>query len=781
MDIFPVWKTTYYEASADTLTFRITNDDGEEIYRARADRMPDEDIIRINLNKPCQNALDSKLSGWNGEEDVVVPQNAYMVFHLQFPDGDGWETVYSFAFTNDWSYEDHNSPAYSEPINGHATPGQILPYSYLVTGDSEEICYTEDFLPIFIITEGNGEGFNTQGGEWEIKYETNLKRVYYVTTWGETGYTSGGTITFNIPSGTTTETFYCNFYEGPGGRFLDAAYAVRLKGLGEYFHLEILTDGEVYWDSWTSAPSKSIQYTKDSGLTWNTVSASNHSRAAISVNSGDTVFFRGTNSGYYGQHYFSSGRTGDNPAAYNAVGNIMSLVYGDDFSDKFETENEREFYRIFQGAPVVSAEDLLLPATVMADYSYSEMFRGCSGLTTAPTMLPSPILSTGCYQGMFRECSSLTTAPRISAAAAVNRCYSEMFLGCISLTAAPQLPATTLGELCYFAMFEGCTALSSAPSLPAPTLAPGCYKRMFAGCSSLRNAPSLNAAAMEYECYEWMFLDCTSLSGYTILPSMELAELCYNGMFEGCTALSKAPSLPATETARKCYQAMFKGCTLLTQAPTHYGETYSELPATALTEYCYASMFEGCSSLTTIPELPATTLALHCYDSMFAHCTSLDGHTNIYATTLAEGCCYKMFEGCTYLQYARTISATTAAVNCYADMYKNCYILASAPQLPATTLASGCYQGMFFGCEALTTAPNLSATTLQSYCYSQMFEGCTRLNSIRCLATDISAQGCTYRWVLSVASSGTMRGSRNTPWTRGENGIPEGWTYLYVD
>jgi len=177
------------------------------------------------------------------------------------------------------------------------------------------------------------------------------------------------------------------------------------------------------------------------------------------------------------------------------------------------------------------------------------------------------------------------------------------------------------------------------------------------------------------------------------------------------------------------------------------------LPATTLANSCYRQMFNICTSLTTAPELPATTLADSCYYDMFRGCTALTIAPKFSATTLADYCCVSMFEGCT--------SLTTA------------------PELPATTLANYCYQNMFYGCTSLTTAPELPATTLTNYCYDNMFYGCISLNRITCLATDITATGCTSYWVKNVHADGIFikNASMSTSsWGSGDSRIPTGWT-----
>ena len=282
------------------------------------------------------------------------------------------------------------------------------------------------------------------------------------------------------------------------------------------------------------------------------------------------------------------------------------------------------------------------------------------------------------------------------------------------------LPATTLTASCYSDMFAGCTHLTTAPALPAATLAASCYKNMFRGCTGLTTAPALSATT--------------------------LASECYRNMFGGCTALTTAPALQAESLANECYEEMFSGCTGLTTA--------SNLPAKTAAEYCYYYMFEGCTALATAPVLSATS---HCY--------------------------YAMFKGCTSLTMAPDLTATTLASYCYANKFLNCTGLTTAPTtLPATTLVANCYRSMFDGCTELTTAPVLPAATLQYYCYAWMFDGCKKLNNVTCLATNISADHCTYYWLNGVAATGTFtRAESMEDWTTGVSGIPSGWTVDHRD
>ena len=269
---------------------------------------------------------------------------------------------------------------------------------------------------------------------------------------------------------------------------------------------------------------------------------------------------------------------------------------------------------------------------------------------------------------------------------------------------------------------------------------------LVAGDDFATYVPKTNATGTDGELYcsfKYFFKDCEGLMSAKNLIIKYCDNESFSDFFNGCLRLLTAPKLPATTLANSCYSYMFANCQNLASAPA--------LPAMTLANNCYYHMFDGCTNLTSAPALPATTLADSCYCGMFYWCTSLT--------------------------QAPALPATTLATNCYNSMFWNCTSLKTAPVLPATTLTNSCYSYMFQGCTSLITAPELPATTLTSYCYAGMFFGCTSLNYIKCLAEDVSADGCTSVWVNDVASTGTfVKAASMTKWTTGENGIPDGWT-----
>ena len=366
----------------------------------------------------------------------------------------------------------------------------------------------------------------------------------------------------------------------------------------EYLTFEILTDGVVLFADAIpeSAMSLDISYSLDNGSTWTTINSSTNT--GITVSEGDKILFKGVNSAY-GTNQAKKRASFSGDAYYNVCGNIMSLIYGDNFSGQTELTTSYTFDRLFVDGKVINAKNLILPSTALTNYCYEYMFSGCTELINTPA-LPATSLAQGCYQYMFRN-TAITKVPALPATTLAVSCYAGMFRNTqISTVPSDLLPATALDRSCYEYMFLG-SALVEAPDLPAETVAQYSYRGMFQSCHKLTKAPAFSATTMGQQ-------SCMS-------------------MFESCDALVEAPVLPATTLANSCYKQMFTDCTALATIPSNM------LPATTLVSACYNFMFSGCTSLTTSPELPAATLISGCYQSMFTGCTSLNS-VKCLATTI---------------------------------------------------------------------------------------------------------------------------------------------------
>ena len=209
----------------------------------------------------------------------------------------------------------------------------------------------------------------------------------------------------------------------------------------DYLTFKIRTAGKLYWRS-NGSNVKNIEYSLNDG-TWTTLTSA-ATPPTITVAANDVVRFKGTNQSYatsksaysgfgHGEAGTSGQSTYDNDAAeLDIEGNIMSLVYGDNFVGQTAFNGGTyNFCSMFKKLKVVSAENLILPATTLTNYCYRAMFSWCTYLTEAP-QLPATTLAQGVYWYMFEKCA-ITTAPDLLAEHLVAECYGSMFTGCASL------------------------------------------------------------------------------------------------------------------------------------------------------------------------------------------------------------------------------------------------------------------------------------------------------------------------------------------------------------
>ena len=281
---------------------------------------------------------------------------------------------------------------------------------------------------------------------------------------------------------------------------------------------------------------ESVSYSTDGGQNWTTTQngATNITVTTPTINAGEKVLWKGIGVSMATSNRVTSqfSSTGN----YKVSGNVMSLLYGDNFSSasSFSVGSTHNFTYLFgDSIYLVMASDLILPATTLASSCYRGMFQGCTSLASAPA-LPATTLANYCYREMFNGCTSLVSAPALPATTLATYCYTLMFNGCTSLASAPALPATTLTNSCYYFMFSGCTSLASAPALPATTLAGNCYQHMFFSCTSLVSAPALPATTLVSGCYSSMFYGCSSLNYikamFTTTPSNTYTSDWVNGV-----------------------------------------------------------------------------------------------------------------------------------------------------------------------------------------------------------------------------------------------------------
>ena len=571
----------------------------------------------------------------------------------------------------------------------------------------------------------------------------------------------------------------------------------------EYLTFEALESGTFKFSG------NSVDYSLDNGATWTSLGSNT---ASPTVNSGETIMFKAQLSPgqYKGVGKFSS--TG----RFNAMGNTMSLLYGDNFSGQTSlTGKAFALYNLFGSCSgLINAENLVLPATTLDSQCYTNMFFYCSSLTAAPA-LPATTLANNCYYGMFYGCSSLTAAPSLPATTLDTSCYNQMFCSCTSLTTAPVLSAATLLWNCYCNMFNGCSNLSSITCLATDISANSCTNNWVYGVAAsgtFIKAEGMNGWSSgnngipngwaEFDINIKSYLKFNAKSSGTIgwsgtstsntlsystdsgstwsTPSDTLSVSVASGdtvMFKGtCTQLTSSGSEGIGRFSGTTAQVEVKGniMSLL------YGDNFSGQTSLSGKNLVFHSLFKSCTSLTNAEYMliPSSTIPTQGCQNMFYGCSGLTAAPQLIATTLGEHAYIRMFEGCTSLTSAPpTLPASSLTYQCYYSMFADCTSLATAPSIEATSLSGRSCMDMFKNCTSLEESPTLKAQTLANECYFRMFSGCTSLSGITCLATDISATNCTYSWVSGVANSGTFtKAAGFSNWTSGVNGIPTNWT-----
>lgn len=186
--------------------------------------------------------------------------------------------------------------------------------------------------------------------------------------------------------------------------------------------------------------SSSVLYSYDSGATWQTVSGGVDQNIPLNVGQSVMLKSNGKPDYYIGMYLYDGNdfvagpnlTTGVTDSRYIVEGNVMSLVYGDNFSGQTTLETSLSY--LFQNMKLlVDASDLVLPATVItAQAAYYCMFNGCSELIHT-TELPCQYPAANAYASMYRGCVNLIDSSEIGVVSGGSAVMQEMFRGCTSI------------------------------------------------------------------------------------------------------------------------------------------------------------------------------------------------------------------------------------------------------------------------------------------------------------------------------------------------------------
>lgn len=485
---------------------------------------------------------------------------------------------------------------------------------------------------------------------------------------------------------------------------------------------------------------------------------------------------------------------------YNVGGNIMSLLYGDDFRGKTRFPSDDSEYTLaylFSGSSVRSAENLVLPAEHVHKYDYAGMFKGCKDLENAPKLMATS-LSHGSFYEMFKECSKLVEAPELFAKTLAGECCAGMFEDCSSLASikvsfetAPGARYTknwvkgvaqvgTFTKKCdacwtltgvngipkgWYVLMEENTEQEEEPVVEVRSVGVVEVEDVKSEETTVSTENETYKESVRWQSgYENMYFFLEDVSGkpgyFTINRDKDAPEI---------TVYFSTDGLNWREWG--CTGCCNNSCiTIMVPA---YGRIYLKADTTSWgSKLNYNKITHDYMKKSYGYNVGGNILSLIYGDDFFDK-TSFPDEDSSY--TLAY-----LFSGSS-VRSAENLVLPVDSVHKfdYAGMFKGCKDLEKAPELMATSLSHGSYYEMFKGCSKLVEAPELPAIILANECYAGMFEDCSSLSYIKAAFETTPGTRYTKDWVRGVADTGTFVKNENAEWNLiGDNGIPYGWTVV---
>ena len=212
-----------------------------------------------------------------------------------------------------------------------------------------------------------------------------------------------------------------------------------------YLTFIIHSDGYLRWMHLNDTYASTIQYSKDDGATWTSVTSTKGSDTTtsggtqIAVSTGDVILFKGSKQSYGAGGYFSAFERTE--VEFEVCGNILSMCYGDDFQGKDitgGTNNFRNFFSYCTG--LTTPENLILPnSTTQSMYNY--MFQNCT-FEKAP-VLPASNIAQYSYSYMLRRNPNLKYVKCLARTGISTRNCQNWFQECTAVGTFVKYPGTS--------------------------------------------------------------------------------------------------------------------------------------------------------------------------------------------------------------------------------------------------------------------------------------------------------------------------------------------------
>ena len=495
----------------------------------------------------------------------------------------------------------------------------------------------------------------------------------------------------------------------------------------------------------------SVSYSLDSGTTWASLASDTYSPV---VSSGSTIMWKTTNPTINGDNgigrFYSSGST------FDVEGNVMSLLYGDNYEGQTALQGKNQFRGLFDSnTKVINASGLTLPATAMTANCYRSMFGNCTNLESAPTELPATTLADGCYRYMFAR-TSITSAPTLSATTLVDSCYESMFSNCLSLSAVTCLATTNIsgnvGSMLFNISTNGTFERASGVNWPCSADIPATWTvtPAYTPLYRWKKAPITDFECVGYDKHYVEYYQVSNNNGCSYINVTPTSSRTSSDVIEyystDCgyvptkqyftiTSLANNNTITLRNNRRTSSASSFS-------YSTDNGTTWSSFSLTSGQTQTIATLASGDTILMygTNTTLGSNYNAGHYFRgsadyevsgeiSSLVNGSNADD-TEIGTATTRNFTFAQLFSGDTHLVSAENlkISSTALPESCFNGTFRSCTRLVKAPELPSTILGKEAYSSMFEGCIGLAYPPSqLYFTSVQPDSYNRMF--CMNRNS----------------------------------------------------
>ena len=137
---FPIWKDVYYTGSTQTLDYYIVMDNDQTIYQGRAYVQPNQENVKINISKICQNYLNNDIE--DGNEIInaigVISHNYNAVRTFSLYNASGNTLLDEYTYFYNWSYKElDENLVLTTPINGHSDSRMVKVGTEVVLDQNE--------------------------------------------------------------------------------------------------------------------------------------------------------------------------------------------------------------------------------------------------------------------------------------------------------------------------------------------------------------------------------------------------------------------------------------------------------------------------------------------------------------------------------------------------------------------------------------------------------------------------------------------------------------------